>query len=147
MLYNKAFWWQIILTLGHSISETKCDRDKLIFFCWKRLSIWSCWGINKIGIQSDWKSPKQGSSPRNVPTMPKYGSTLPRSSSQPTCTCGLNNTISNRCIPYHQYPTPTWHRRRTYEQDLKIIHQFTAKYIHIKLQLQSRCLYFLTKPT
>ncbi len=32
----------------------------------------------KIGTQSDWKSPKRGSSPRNLPTMPKYGSTHPR---------------------------------------------------------------------
>ncbi len=31
----------------------------------------------KIGTQSDWKSPKQGSSPRNLPTMPKYGCTPP----------------------------------------------------------------------
>ncbi len=52
-----------------SLSGTKCDRDKL-----------QKEGINlivveyKIGTQSDWKCPKQGPSPWNLPIMRKYGS-------------------------------------------------------------------------
>ncbi len=30
-LLNNTFWWKIRPTLGHSISGTKCDRDKPIF--------------------------------------------------------------------------------------------------------------------
>ncbi len=33
---------------------------------------------HKIETQSNRKAQKQGSSPHNLPTMPKYGSTLPR---------------------------------------------------------------------
>ncbi len=75
-LLTSTFWWKNSSTLGPSISGTKYDRNKLIFFCRKR-------GVNrivlryKVGTQSDWKSPKGGSSLRNLPTMPKYGSTRP----------------------------------------------------------------------
>ncbi len=57
ILYN-TFWWKIRLTLGPSISGTKCDRDKLIFFAEK--------GVNqialryKIGTQYVWKFQKRG---------------------------------------------------------------------------------------
>ncbi len=44
-LLNNTFWWNIRPTLGPGISGTKCDRDKLIFFCKSRGSIGSWWGI------------------------------------------------------------------------------------------------------
>ncbi len=57
------------------MSGTKCDRDKPIFSA-ERGGQSDC-GRYKIGTQSDRKSPKRGSSPRKLPTMPKYGSTPP----------------------------------------------------------------------
>ncbi len=69
-----TFWWNIIPTLGLCISGTKCDRDKLIFSAERSVNMLRY----KIGTQSDWKSPKLGSSPQNLPTMPKYGSTPSR---------------------------------------------------------------------
>ncbi len=61
--------------LGPSVSGTKWDRIKQIF-------LQKEW-VNRIllkyktGTHSDRKSPKQGSSLRNLPTIPKYGSTTP----------------------------------------------------------------------
>ncbi len=59
-----------------SISGTKCDRDKTIFSAEEgeiQIVI-----RHKIVTQSDQNFQKQGSSPWNLPTMPMYGSTLPR---------------------------------------------------------------------
>ncbi len=51
-LLNNIFGWKFRATLGPSISGTKCDRDKPIFFCRKRGSIGLCcgikWGSNRI---------------------------------------------------------------------------------------------------
>ncbi len=75
-LLNNTFWWKIRPTLGPSIYGTKCDTDKPRY---------------KIGIQSDWKSPKRGSSPRNLPTMPKYGCTHPPSPPGVLCLLDLGH--------------------------------------------------------
>ncbi len=41
-MLNNTFWRNIRPTLGPSISGTKCDRGKLIFFCRKKVLIESC---------------------------------------------------------------------------------------------------------
>ncbi len=64
-------------TLGPSISGTKCDRDNPIFST-ERGGQSDCVEVYKIGTQLDWKPPKWGSSPRNLPTIAcKGGSTHP----------------------------------------------------------------------
>ncbi len=79
-MLNNTFWWKNRPTLGPSISGTNVIETNWLFLQKE--------GVNQIvlryktGTQSYWKSQKQWSSPRNLPTMPKYGSTHPECVSQ-----------------------------------------------------------------
>ncbi len=52
-LLNNTFWWKITLTLGPSISGTKCDRDKPIFSAEKggQSDCVEVWNIDPIGLK------------------------------------------------------------------------------------------------
>ncbi len=74
-LLNNTFWWKFRPTLGPSISETKCERDKPIFL--QKEGVNQITRRHEMGSQSDRRSQKQGSSLLNLHTMAKYGEYLP----------------------------------------------------------------------
>ncbi len=61
-------------SLGPSLSGTKHDRDKLIFP--QKEGVNEIMLMHKLGTQSERNSQTRGSSPENLSTMSKYGSTL-----------------------------------------------------------------------
>ncbi len=63
--------------VGPSISGTQCDRGNQ--FCLQKEGLNQIMMRHKMGTQSDRKSQKWGSSARTLPTIPKYGRTLPGS--------------------------------------------------------------------
>ncbi len=72
-MLNNKFWRKIRSNLVPNISGNKYDRDKPILSAENVVN--QILMRYKIGMHSDRKSQKRGSSLWNLPTMPKYGST------------------------------------------------------------------------
>ncbi len=110
-LLNNTLWWNIRLNLGPSITTTICDRDNPNIFA-------------ERGAQSDCveeynrdlsglKILKTGSSPRNLLTMSKYGSTLPPPPQILNIVWDVVTFGSNRkvCYPNKLFSEKKWYVR------------------------------------